>query len=139
MTLLFQILCTIYFAVLTWTLYTVVSTSGRPPRPWLFASGAATVLMLVLHTAFGATLGVTQGAIPHDKFYLLLKFSGALVVIQVVNPWLRRTFATKAAQQSLPVNGTEKLLAVNAFLANKALYGMIYLYQVLAIWFPGIL
>lgn len=92
----------------------------------------------MLHTAFGATLGYTQGAIPHDKFYLLLKFSGTLVVLQVINPWLRRTFANQAVQKSVPVKGTEKLMAANAFVANKAIYGMIYLYQVLAIWLPGI-
>lgn len=135
MTFLFQLLYTCYFAALTWTLYSVLSTPRPTPRLLLFGIGGATVLLVLLHT----TLGATPEALPTDAFFGLLQFSGMLMVLQVVNPWLRRTFASRATQKGLPATGTEKVLAVNAFLANKALYSMIYLYQVLAIWVPGVL
>ena len=115
----FQLLCTLYFAALTWTLYPVMSTPKPTPRPWLFGIGAATVLLLVLHAAFGITLGNTRGVTPKDKFYLLLQFSGALIVMQVINPWMCRTFANHAAQKSLPVKGTEKILAINCLIRQQ--------------------
>jgi len=146
MALLFPILCTLYFAVLTWTLHSLLSTPGPTPRPWLFGTVGATVLLLVLHARFGATLGVVAGAVPRDKFFTLLQFSAMLVVLQVVNPWLRRAFTSRLNQQAgrfhqQEANAVlgEKLLAVQAFLVTKVFYVLLYLFQVLAIWVPGVL
>lgn len=99
---------------------------------------AASALVVGLHIALGAPLGITTGTKPTDKFFFLLTFNGLIVILQVVNPWLRKSFARRVQQQSLPVGASEKLLAVNAFLANKALYVLLYLYQVLAIWLPNV-
>jgi hypothetical protein len=146
MALFFPLLCTLYFAVLTWTLHSLLSTPEPTPRPWLFGTAGATALLLVLHAKFDATLGVISGPVPKDKFFMLLQFSGMLVVMQVANPWLRRAFTSRLNQQggrlyqqeSTVILG-EKLLAVNSFLVNKAFYVLIYLFQVLAIWVPGVL
>jgi hypothetical protein len=73
-----------------------------------------------------------------DKLFFLLTFDGMLVILRVVNPWLRQLFARRAQQQPLPIGMSENLLAVNDFLANKALYVMLYLYQLLAIWLPKV-
>jgi hypothetical protein len=71
-----------------------------------------------------------------------------LIVMQVATSLLRRAFTSQLNQQGgrlyqqkltvLPGLG-EKLLAVNGFLVNKALYVLLYLLQVLAIWVPGVL
>jgi hypothetical protein len=146
MALLFPILCTLYFAVLTWTLHSLLSTAEPTPRPWLFGTAGATLLLLVLHAKFGATLGVLNGPVPKDKFFLLLQFSGMLVLMQLLNPWLRKAFISRLNQQGgrlyqqdSTVALSEKVLAVNDFLTNKAFYVLIYLFQVLAIWVPGVL
>jgi hypothetical protein len=148
MALLFPLLCTLYFAALTWTLHSLLSTPEPTPRLWLFGTAGATALLLVLHVKFGATLGVTSGSVPKDKFLLLLRFSAMLIVMQVATSLLRRAFTSQLNQQGgrlyqqeltvLPGLG-EKLLAVNGFLVNKALYVLLYLLQVLAIWVPGVL
>jgi hypothetical protein len=138
MTFLFQLLCTGFFAALMWTLYSALSAPSPTNRALFRWMGAASALVVGLHIALGAPLGTTTGAKPTDKFFFLLTFNGMLVVLQVVNPWLRKTFARRVQQQSLPVGASEKLLAVNAFLAHKALYVLLYLYQVLAIWLPNV-
>ena len=145
MRLLFQLLCTGYLAALMWTMYVVISVPGptnRSPPLWV---GIATALMVGLHFAFAPLLDPTvtmdrtaTGTVPKDKFLFLLQLSGAVVVLQVFNPWLRRTFAHHAARQPALTAGAEKLLAVNAFLANKAIYVMMYFFQVLAIWEPDL-
>jgi hypothetical protein len=146
MVLLFPILCTLYFAGLTWTLHSLLSTPEPTPRPWLVGTAGATALLLVLHAKFGATLGVVAGAVPRDKFFTLLQFSAMLVILQVANPWLRRALASRMNQQAgrlyqqeANVVLGEKLLAVNAFLVNKVFYVLLYLFQALAIWAPGVL
>lgn len=138
MTFLFQLLCTGFFAALMWTLYSVLSAPSPTKRALFLWMGGASAGVVGLHVVLGAPLGITTGAKPTDKFFFLLTFNGMLVLLQVVNPWLRQTFARRVQQQSLPVAASEKLLAVNAFLTNKALYVMLYLYQVLAIWLPNV-
>jgi hypothetical protein len=103
-------------------------------------------LLLFLHAKFDATLGVISGPVPKDKFFMLLQFSVMLVVMQVANPLLRRGFTNQLNQQrgrlyqqeSTEVLG-EKILAVNSFLVNKVFYVLMYIFQVLAIWVPGVL
>jgi hypothetical protein len=69
-----------------------------------------------------------------------------LVILQVANPWLRRAFTSRMNQQAgrlyqqeANVVLGEKLLAVQAFLVNKVFYVLLYIFQVLAIWVPGVL
>ncbi|MGI4736419.1 MAG: hypothetical protein ACRYG7_14675 [Janthinobacterium lividum] len=138
MTFFFQLLCTGFFAALMWTLYSVLSAPSPTNRTLLLWMGGAAAVVVGLHVALGAPLGTTTGAKPTDKFFFLLTFNGMLMILQVVNPWLRQTFARRVQRQSLPVAASENLLAVNAFLANKALYVLLYLYQVLAIWLPNV-
>jgi hypothetical protein len=137
-TLLFQLLCTGYFALLMWTLYSVLSTPSPTKRALFFWLGGLSAFVAGLHSLLGASLGTTTGPKPMDKLFFLLTFDGMLVILRVFNPWLRQLVARRAQQQSLPVAMSENLLVVNAFLANKALYAMIYLYQLLAIWLPKV-
>ena len=119
--MLIPLLCTVYFAALTWGLYSVLSTPGPTPRVLLWGLVGATGGLFLLQATLGPLLGPTIGPHTTDKFFFLLKFSGGLVVLQGVNPWLRRTFARRAQQRGIPSAGTDTLLTVNAFLANKAI------------------
>jgi hypothetical protein len=138
MTLLFQLLCTGFFAILMWTLYSVLSTPSPTKRALFLWLAGISALVAGLHILLGAPLGTTTGPKPMDKLFFLLTFDGMLVILRVVNPWLRQLFARHAQQQPLPIRMSENLLAVNDFLANKALYVMLYLYQLLAIWLPKV-
>lgn len=139
MVFLFQLLCTGYFAALTWTLYLVLSTPGPTNRTLLLGIGVATAFVVGLDFALGAPLGIAKGGRAENRFFVLMKFEGALVVLHVVNPWLRRTFANRIQQPAAPNPMTEKLLAVQAFLLHKVMYIMLYLFLVLAIWDPRLL
>jgi hypothetical protein len=139
MTVAFQFLCTLYFAALLWAMYSVMSTSTPTSRSLLLGVVAATVLVVGLHFALGAPLGMTEGRNPADRFSLLCQFCMMLVVLQVGNRLMRSLFAHRTQRIDLPKASTEKLLTVNAFMANKAIYVLIYLYLVLGIWIPKIL
>lgn len=134
--MLISLLCTGYFVALTWGLYAVLSTPGPTPRVFLWGLVGATGGLFLFQATHGPLLGTTTGPHPMNKFFFLLQFSGTIVGLKVVNPWLRRTFARRAQQQEIPSALTDPLLTVNAFLANKAIYVMMCLYQVLAIWLP---
>ena len=136
--MLIPLLCTGYFAALTWGLYSVLSTPGSTPRGLVWGLVGATGSLFLLQATHGPLLGTTTGSHPMDKFFFLLEFSGAIVVLNVVNPWLRKAFTSKLERQETAMKVGEKVLVVNAFLANKAIYVMMCLYQVLAIWVPRI-
>ena len=139
MTIAFQLLCTCYFAALLWTMYSVMSTHAPTSRPLLLGVGAATLIVVGLHFALGGPLGMTQRRIPADRFSTLWQFCTMLVVLQVGSKWLRRAFAHRTQKLDLPKGGTERLLAVQAFITNKAMYVLMYLYLVLGIWIPDLL
>jgi len=142
MLLFFQLLCTLYFAALTWTLYLVRSNPAAVNRTRLFWMGAATMLVVGVHLLLKAPLGNTTAqdiAVPKDKFWMLLQFDALLALQQVVYPWWRRTFVSQHPYHALPAAGAEKLLAANDFIVNKALYVLLWVYQTLALWVPQIL
>jgi hypothetical protein len=120
-------------------MYSVMSTPTPTSRPLLLGVGAATTLLIGLHFALDAPLGMTEGRFPADRFFILWQFAMSLVVLQIGSRLMRSVFAHRAQRLSLPKAGTEKLLVVNASMANKAIYALIYLYLVLGIWIPKIL
>lgn len=124
-------LYTIFFGGLNWVLFLYLSQKSEIKRQYFIALGAIIIIVLILHS-----IGEVNFLMSGRDFFNLLLFSFALIILHFFGIFQKKIF------EILQNDGIEKKefygisIKIYDFMRYRLIYIMIYIYQVVAIWYP---
>ena len=122
---------TLFFAVLTWVLYSVFSPLRATSRSLLLWTSGAAALLILVH----GLLRLTGHPKPAEQFFWLFFYSATLVGAQVMIRFAWPLFVRHMERHWAGPTFAKRYVQVADFIARKALFVVVYASQLLDIWY----